>query len=92
MRKAIEAGSILIERDALHPKCFRLADDSWTNGWMSATHSLTPRELEKELSVTGWIFFFMAGAIRTTAFGFNRGTMVHAALKRVIAEVRQLKM
>ena len=85
----ITSGTILIEKDALRPQCFQLEDDSCPNAWMSVTHNLTPHELEKELSTAGWTFFYMAGAIRTTAFGLNRARMIHAALKRVITKVRQ---
>ncbi len=83
--------SILIEKDAPHPRCFQLQDDSLPDAWMSVTHNLTPHELEKELSSTGWTFFYMASGIRRTAFGFDRAKMVEAALKRVIANVRQLR-
>ena len=52
-------------------------------------HTLTPQQLEKELSGTGWTFFFMAGPIRVTAFGFDREKTVSRALKRGIRAVRQ---
>jgi len=48
-----------------------------------------PHELELELTAAGWTFFLMAGAIRATAFGFNQQTMIDAALKRFIRNVRQ---
>lgn len=87
----IGSGTILIEKDALHPRCFQLRDDSSPSAWMSVTHNLTPRELEKELSTTGWTFFYMASAIRMTAFGFDRAKTIHAALKHVIANVKRQK-
>ena len=84
----ITPGTILIEKDALHPQCFQLARDSSPNAWMAVTHNLTPHELETELSTAGWTFFYMASAIRRTAFGFNREKMIDAALQRVITNVR----
>jgi hypothetical protein len=81
------AGAILMEKHAACPQCFHLKDSSPTD-WMAVTHNLSPHELEKELSAAGWIFFHMAIAIRTTAFGFNRAKMIHAALKRLVANVR----
>jgi len=84
----ITNGTILIEGDALHPQCFQLEDDSCPNGWMLVRHYLTHRELEKELSRTGWTFFYMATGIRTTAFGIRRTKMIRAALKRAISAVR----
>lgn len=85
----ITDGTILIEKNALSPECFHLRDDSHPNTWMSVTHNLTPHDLEKELSATGWTFFYLAGGIKTTAFGFNRAKMIHAALKRLITKVKQ---
>ena len=43
------------------------------------------REIEKELSTTGWTFFFMANPIRSTSLGIHRPKMVTAALTRLIA-------
>lgn len=82
------AGAILMEKHAACPQCFHLKDSSPTD-WMAVTHNLSPHELEKELSAAGWMFFHMAIAIRTTAFGFNRAKMIHAALKRLVANVRR---
>jgi hypothetical protein len=84
----INTGTILIEKHALRPQCFQLRDYAYPNAWMSVSHNLTPSELEKELSITGWTFFYMASAIRTTSFGFNRAKMIHAALKRIIADAK----
>jgi hypothetical protein len=84
----IESGSILIEKDAVHPRCFHLEDDSSPHAWMTVKHNLSSHQLEEELARSGWTFFFMAGAIRKIAFGFDRAKMIHAALKRLIAGVR----
>ena len=82
------AGTILIEKHAARPQCFHLKDSSPTD-WMAFTHNLSPYELEKELSAAGWTFFYMANAIQTTAFGFNRAKMIHAALQRLVTNVRE---
>jgi hypothetical protein len=81
--------TILMEKHALCPPCFQLRDYSYPNAWMVVTHGLTSSELEKELSFTGWTFFYMASAIRATSFGFDRAKMIHAALKRIIATVKK---
>jgi hypothetical protein len=85
----ITVGSILMEGNALHPQCFQLTDCSHPRGWMSVTHQLTHRELDKELSDTGWTFFFMASPLRATAFGSSRDKMLDTALKHIIGDVRQ---
>ena len=68
----ISSGTILLEKNAPHPQCFQLEDDSCPNAWISVRHGLTDHELEKVLSATGWTFFYMANVMRTTAFGLNR--------------------
>jgi len=85
----ITPGVLLIERDALRPRCFEVEAGSHPDGWMPIKHTLTPQQLEKKLSATGWTFFFMAGPIRATAFGFNRDKTAYAALNRCIKAVRQ---
>jgi hypothetical protein len=72
----ITPGELLIARDALRPRCFEVEAGSHPNDWMSVKLTLTPQQFEKELLATGWTFFFMAGPIRTTAFGFNRDKRV----------------
>jgi len=85
----ITSGVLLIERDAVRPRCFEVEADSHSNAWMFIRQTLTPQQLEKELSATGWTFFFMAGPIRSMAFGFNRDKTVYAALNRCIQDVRR---
>lgn len=85
----ITEGVLLIERDAPRPRCFKIEADSHPNAWMLIKQTLTPAQLEEELSATGWTFFFMAGRIRTTAFGFDRDKTIYQALKRGISAVRQ---
>lgn len=87
----ITPGVVLVEQDALRPRCFEVEAGSHPDGWMPIKHTFTPQQLEKELSATGWTFFFMAGPIRATAFGFNRDKTVCAALNRCIKVVRQQK-
>jgi len=85
----IMSGGLLMERDALRPRCFEVEHGSHPNGWIFLKQTLPPRQLENELSATGWTFFFMAGPIRVTAFGFNREKTVYAALNRCIEAVKQ---
>ena len=53
--------------------------------------NLDGQQLSKKLAVEGWTLFYMAGGIRTTAFGFEKQGMIRAALKRLIAMVRLQK-
>jgi hypothetical protein len=83
--------TILMEAGTLHPECFRLEAEPFPNTWMSVTHDLNSYELEKALNTAGWTFFYMSTVVSTIAFGFNRANMIHAALKRLIAGVKQQK-
>jgi hypothetical protein len=59
----IMSGGLLMERDALRPRCFEVETGSHPNGWIFLKQTQPPRQLENELSATGWTFFFMAGPI-----------------------------
>jgi hypothetical protein len=87
----ITPGTILMDKDTLRPQCLQLEDEPYPNAWMPVKHNLTTHELEKELSTTGWTLFYLASPIRTTTFGFNRAKMIHAALKRLIAQAKLRK-
>jgi|SRR5579871_518109 hypothetical protein len=87
----IAPGTILMEKDTAHPQCFQLEDGPYPHAWVSVKHNLTSYELEEVLVTAGWRLCDKAGAIMTTSFGFDRVRMMNAALKRVIARVRQQK-
>jgi hypothetical protein len=86
----ITSGTLLIAGDAPRPRCFEVDAGLYPNAWMPVRQTLTPRQLEKELSAAGWTFFFMAGPIRAKALGFNRDKTIDAALKRGIEATREL--
>jgi hypothetical protein len=87
----ITPGAILIKIGTLLPEPLRLGADSQAKGWASVTNTLDLHELERKLSTGGWTFFYIAGAIRTTVFGFDRAKMIHAALKHLLASVKLQK-
>ena len=47
-----------------------------------------PSAFEKTVEEAGWTFFFMAGEIKTTVFGFDKQKALRAALKRLITDVK----
>jgi hypothetical protein len=87
----ITPGAIFIQNGTLLPEPLRLGTDSQTAGWALVSNSLDHHELEHKLSTGGWTFFYMAGAIRTTVFGFDRAKMLHSALKQLLANVKLQK-
>jgi hypothetical protein len=90
-KRTIGPGSILAAKSAPLPERWRLESDATATGWAPLSNHLDGHQLEKELATEGWTFFYMAGRIKATAFGFDREKMVHTALKRLIASVRLQK-
>ena len=43
---------------------------------------------EKTIQEAGWTFFFMAGEVKATVFGFDKQKSLRTALKRLIANVK----
>jgi hypothetical protein len=86
MTDAIMAGSILVEEGTHLPNSLLLQRESSSNGWAAVKDVRSA--FEKGILEAGWTFFFMAGEIKTTVFGFDRQKTLHAALKRLTTKVR----
>jgi hypothetical protein len=86
MTQPITTGSILVQASAHLPRALRLQSEPDSNGWAAIED--TRCNFEKAIREAGWTFFFMAGEIRATAFGFDKPKARCAALKRLIADVR----
>jgi hypothetical protein len=86
MTDAVKTGTILIERGASMPESLRLEGKSYAGGWRSVGN-LDLNELDTAINKAGWTFFFMAGEIKITAFGFDKEQAVRRAVKRVITNV-----
>lgn len=89
MTDAIEAGTVLIEERTPMPESLWL-ESELDSGWTSVKN-LDRYELESKINEAGWTFFYMAGKIKATVFGFDRRKMVRAALKRIITNVKSQK-
>ena len=86
MTDTITAGSILVEEGTHLPKSLLLQSESNSNGWAAVKDARST--FEKTIQAAGWTFFFMAGEIRTTVFGFDRQKALRAAFKRLITNVK----
>jgi len=89
MTDAIQTGSILIEKDATMPQSLRLEGGPYSSGWRSVSN-LGLNELDDAIRKAGWTFFFMAGEIKITSFGFDKKSAVRRAVKRVITEITEI--
>jgi len=63
---------------------------SYLNGWNSIT-DLERRGLAKQLDEAGWTFFYMAGQVKTSAFGFDKEKRMRTAVRRAIRDARLQK-
>jgi len=85
MLDTIKTGTILIEDGTLLPESLRLESEAYSTGWTSVSNVRS--EFEKAINQAGWTFFFMAGTIQSTVFGFDKQKAVRTAVKRIITDV-----
>jgi len=86
MTDLITAGNILVQDGTNLPRSLLVETDSDSNGWAAVKGN--PSAFEKTVEEAGWTFFFMAGEIKTTVFGFDKQKALRAALKRLITDVK----
>ena len=86
MTDAVAAGSILMQEGTFPPNSQPFQRESDSSGWAAVEDSRSV--FEKEVRAAGWTFFFMAGEIQATVFGFDRQKTLRAALKRLITNVK----
>ena len=86
MADTIIAGSVLFQRGTHLPEFLLLQEQANCNGWAAVKGAGST--FQKTIQEAGWTFFFMAGAIKTTVFGFDREKSLRAALKRLITGVK----
>jgi len=86
MTDTVMAGSILVEQGTHLPNSLLLQNEGLSNGW--ATVKDVRSAPDKGIQEAGWTFFFMAGEIKTTAFGFDRQKTLGAALRRLTTNAR----
>ena len=82
MTDPITAGSILVEAGVHLPNALHVQNDS--NGWAAVKENRST--FEKTVEEAGWTFFFMAGEIEATVFGFDKQKALRVALKRLITD------
>jgi len=86
MPDTITAGSILIDGRAPLPPSMRFQNKPDSSGWITLNGA--PSAFEDEVDDAGWTFFFMAGEIKATVFGFDRQKTLRAAVERLLTDVK----
>jgi hypothetical protein len=82
----IAAGSILVDGATRLPGSMHLDRAPDSNGWTALNGGRAA--FETEVREAGWTFFFLAGEIKATVFGFDREKTLRDAVKRLIANVK----
>lgn len=69
------------------PATALVSTEDYSGGWSSIMGS-TSAQLGKQIERAGWTFFYMAGEIRTSAFGFNDQSRAARAIAHLINAVK----
>jgi hypothetical protein len=85
MQNGIEAGNVLIKDGTPLPDALRIESQTCVPGW-NLVAGFDGWALDREIQRTGWTFFSLAGARKTTVFGTNRQKMLRRAIKRILAD------
>lgn len=91
MADKIKAGAILIEGRALLPDSLRFESEPCSNGW-SLVKNLDSYALDRKIREAGWTFFFLAGEVKASVFGFDTEKMTLKAINRLLANLKPEKL
>jgi hypothetical protein len=83
MRHKICVGTMLIEDGTKTPESLVMETERYSPGWSSILKS-TSAQLGRALERAGWTFFYMAGEIRSSGFGFNDQSGADRAMAHVV--------
>lgn len=84
MAGKIGTGTVLVKNDAVLPDDLLLESEPYAAGWRMIT-DLDGFGLDHALQKTGWTYFCLAGALKTTVFGIDKQSTLHRAVERLLA-------
>lgn len=87
MTDTTRVGTMLIQDGTQMPEIMSVVTEPYSAGWSSIMGS-TSVELGKEIENAGWTFFYMAGEIRASGFGFSDQSRTARAVGHLINAVR----
>lgn len=87
MKHGIHVGTMLIQDRTHMPATLVLTTNRCLADWSQIIGS-TSAQLGREIEAAGWTFFYMAGEIRTRAFGFNDQSRAARSLGHLIRAVK----
>jgi hypothetical protein len=88
MPDRVRTGTILVEDGIPTPGAMAVATQQYSAGWSSILNFTSP-QLGRELEDAGWTFFYMAGELRTSGFGFNKQSRTDRAVAHLIDAVKR---
>jgi hypothetical protein len=90
MADTIKTGSILIKDGTSLPDALRFETEPCATGWR-LVKNLDGYGLGRKVHEAGWTFFYLAGEIKATIFGFHRQRIVRRAVRRILANLKSEK-
>src|ERR1700680_1869151 len=77
-------GTILIKDGTFLPDALQFESEPCATGWR-LVQNLDGYGLSRKIHEAGWTFFYLAGEIKATIFGFDKQKTVRRAVKRILA-------
>lgn len=87
MTDTIKTGTILIAEGILLPKTLLFDSEPYAHGWR-VVKNLDSQGMNQTISKVGWNFFYMAGLLKASVFGFDEEKATRKAIKQVIANMK----
>lgn len=87
MAEKIALGTILIKEGTALPEGIRLEGEPYLAGWKLATN-LDGSGLDRKIHAEGWNFFYMAGEIKVSVFGFDEEGTRRKAIGQILAKLK----
>ena len=86
MPDTIKTGTILIKEGTLLPGAVLFESESCAPGWR-LVQNLDGYELGRKVQDAGWTFFWLAGEIGATVFGFDELKTLRRAVEQILANL-----
>jgi hypothetical protein len=87
MAETINTGTVLIKDGTFLPDALRFESEPCATGWR-LVKNLDGYGLGRKIHEAGWTFFWLAGELRATVFGFDGQKTVRSAVKRILANLK----
>ena len=87
MAETIKTGTVLIKDGTLLPDAMQFESEPCATGWR-LVKNFDGHGMGRKIHEAGWTFFYVAGEIKGTIFGFDGQKTVRRAVKRILANLK----